>query len=122
MVCPTYPAIGGILGSLGSMARAKIWLGDVEHCDNRNRWAKLAVGKDIVVGVTHGPDGRLHVSEMWPGAHTTIHGRLVGIEWHEMTDDDPGAGLRVDSTEDHVPDADNYAFELTVATRDWLPH
>jgi hypothetical protein len=104
------------------MPRAKIWLGDVEHFDRRTRWAQLAVGKDVVVGVTHGGDGRLHVAEMWPGAHTTIHGRLVGIEWHEMTDSGPDPGLRVDSTEDDVPDTDDYAFELTIATQDWLPH
>ena|ERR1017187_10595250 len=104
------------------MSKAKIWLDDVEHLDNRTRWAKLAVGEDCVLGVAHGRDGRLHVVEMWPGAHTTVHGRLLGIEWHEMTDEGPGLGLRVGSTEDDVPDADAYAFELTVANQDWLPH
>jgi hypothetical protein len=103
------------------MPRAKIWLGDVEHLDNRTRWKKLAVGEDCVVGVKYGGDGRLHVVEMWPGAHTTVRGRLVGIEWHEMTDEGPGPGLRVESTEDNVPDTGDYAFELTVATKHWLP-
>jgi hypothetical protein len=104
------------------MPRAKVWLGLVEHLDNRPRWAELEVGSDVALGVKNGGDGRLHVAEMWPGAGTTVHGRLVGIEWHEMVDDEPGPGLRVDSTEDVVPDADDYAFELTVATQDWLPH
>jgi hypothetical protein len=104
------------------MPRAKIWLDQVEHLDNRTRWATLAVGGDCVVGVKHGGDGRLHVAEMWPGAHTTVHGRVVGIEWHEMTPGGPGCGLRVESTEDDVPDANDYVFELTVATRNWLPH
>src|SRR5271154_6889305 len=104
------------------MARAKIWLGDVEHFDNRTRWAEMAVGKEVVLGVARAGDGRLHVAELWGSGHTTIHGRLVGVEWHEMTDDGPSAGLRLDSTEDDVPEADNYAFELTVATQDWLPH
>ncbi len=100
------------------VSKVKIWLDDVEHLDNRTRWANLAVGKDCVLGVAHGRDGQLHVVEMWPEAHTTVHGRLVGIEWHEMTDEGPGPGLRVGSTEDDVPDADAYAFELTVATED----
>ena len=104
------------------MPRAKIWLGHVEHLDNRTRWAKLSVGKEVVVRLMYGGDGRLHVAELWPGVHTTVRGRLVGIEWHEMTDDRPGPGLRVDSTEDDVPGAEDYAFELTVATQDWLPH
>jgi hypothetical protein len=104
------------------MPRAKIWLGLSEHLDNRPRWAKLALGRDVAVGVKSGGDGRLHVAEMWPGAHTTVHGRLVGIEWHELTDDIPGPGLNVDTIEDDVPYAEDYAFELTVATRDWLPH
>jgi hypothetical protein len=38
-----------------------------------------------------------------------------------QADGDPGLGLRVGSTEDEVPDADAYAFEMTVATQDWLP-
>ena len=97
-------------------------MGDDEHLDDRTRWAKLAVGKDVVVGVAQGGDGRLHVVEMWPGAPTTVHGRLVGIEWHEMTDSGRGPGLRVESTEDDVPNADEYAFERTVATQDWLPN
>lgn len=75
----------------------------------------------MVVGVKPGGDGLLHIAEMWPGAHTTVDGRLVGIEWHEMTDDGTGPGLRVDSTEDDVPGANEYSFELTVATQDWLP-
>ena len=104
------------------MPRTKIWLGLVEHLDNRPRWARLVAGKDVTLGVKNGADGRLHGAEMWPGAHTTVHGRLVGIEWHAMTDDDPGPGHRVDSTEDDVPDAADYDYELTVATNDWLPH
>jgi hypothetical protein len=112
---PTFPRIG-------ASRKPRPIQDDVEHLDNRTRWAKLAVGEDCVLGVSHGRDGRLHVVEMWPGAHTTVHGRLVGIEWHEMTDEGPGLGLRVGSTEDDVPDADAYAFELTVTTQDWLPH
>lgn len=103
------------------MPRAKIWLDDVEHLDNRSRWARLSIGEECLVGVKHGGDGRLHVVEMGSAAHTTIHGRLVGMEWHEMTDGLPGPGLHVFSTDDDVPEADDYAFELTVATRDWLP-
>jgi hypothetical protein len=102
--------------------RAKIWLGDVEHFDNRSHWADVAIGKDLEVGVAYGGDGRLYVAEIWPGAHTTVHGRLVGIEWHEMTNEGPGPGFRVHSTEADVPEVDRYAFELTVATKDWLPH
>lgn len=71
--------------------------------------------------VTHGGDRRLFIAEMWPAAHTTVHGRLVGIEWHEIANEAPGPDLRVDSTEDDVPEVDRYAFELTVATKDWLP-
>lgn len=87
------------------MARAKIWLGEVEHLDNWTRWAKLIVGQDLVVGVAHLGDGQLHVAEMWSGAHTTVRCRLVGIEWHEMTDDGPGRALRVNSAEDDVSDS-----------------
>jgi hypothetical protein len=104
------------------MPRAKIWLDDVEHCDNRSRWSNLAVGTDVDLGVKNGGDGRLYVAEMWPGAHTTVHGRLIGIEWHETTNEGTGPGFRVDSTEDDVPEVDRYVFELTVATQDWLPH
>ncbi len=39
-----------------------------------------------------------------------------------MTDEGPGPGTRVNSTEAKVPDVDAYAFELTVITQDWLPH
>ena len=39
-----------------------------------------------------------------------------------MTDRGPGPGLRVDSTEDKVPDVEAYAFELTLATEDLSPH
>ena len=39
-----------------------------------------------------------------------------------MTDEGPGLGLRVNSTEDDVPNVNAYAFELTVTTQDWLPH
>jgi hypothetical protein len=37
---------------------------------------------------------------------------------HEMTDDGFGPGLRVESTDDDVPDLVDYTFELTVATQD----
>src|ERR1700735_5523897 len=104
------------------MPRAKIWLDLVQHLDDRPRWAKLTVGSDCVLGVGADGDGRLFVAELWPAAHTTVHGRLVGIEWHQLTGGGAGRGLHVDSTEDTVPWADDYAFELTVATRDWLPH
>jgi hypothetical protein len=68
------------------MPRAKIWFDDVEHFDNRSHWADLAVGKDLDVGVKNGGGGRLYVTEMWPGAHTTIHGRFTP------------------PTRDHIPD------------------
>jgi hypothetical protein len=32
------------------MPAAKILSGDVEHLDDQTRWAKLAVGEDVVVG------------------------------------------------------------------------
>ncbi len=60
------------------MPRAKIWLDDVEHLDNRTRWAELVVGEDCVLGVSHGRDGRLHVVEMWPG-----HTRQSMADWWE---------------------------------------
>jgi hypothetical protein len=63
------------------MARAKIWLRSVEHIDNRRR---LRRGQKVALPVAY-YGGHLYV-ESW-GGHTTIHGRLVGIEWHEMTID-----------------------------------
>jgi hypothetical protein len=62
---------------------------------------------------------RLYV-ESWGGS-TAIHGRLVGIEWHELTAEGYGPGVSVETTDDftHEPD---YAYEQTVATKDWLPH
>ncbi len=63
---------------------------------------------------------RFHVSS-WGGS-TAIHGHLVGMEWHERSGDEYGPGVKVESTDDEVPEADDYSFELTVATNDWLPH
>jgi hypothetical protein len=57
---------------------------------------------------------RLHVSS-WEGS-TAIHGQLVGIEWHEQSGDEYGPGVKVESTDDVVPETDDYSFELTVAT------
>jgi hypothetical protein len=81
----------------------------------------MTVGTDIELGVVSGADGRLKVAEVWPGAHTTVRGRLVGLEWHKVTADGSGPGVLVDSTEDDLPEVDDYEFELTVATQDWLP-
>jgi hypothetical protein len=44
------------------------------------------------------------------------------IEWHEMKDDSPGPGVRVNDTDDFSHDVEDYAYELTIATRDPLPH
>jgi hypothetical protein len=96
------------------MARAKIWLRDDVHQD----WRRvLRVGDDVTLNVAYSE--RLYV-ESWGGS-TAVHGRLVGIEWHERTEEGYGPGVRVDTTDDftHEPD---YAYELTVATEDWLPH
>ncbi len=53
----------------------------------------------------------------------------MGIEWHAVKDDEYGPGVDVDDTYDFVQDsecftqdADDYEYELTVATKDWLPH
>ena len=81
----------------------------------------MRVGEDIEL-VVSGADGRLKVSERWPRAHTRVHGRLVGLEWHAVIEDGPGPGVRVNSTEDEVPGADDYEFEMTVASQDWLSH
>jgi len=43
------------------------------------------------------------------------------MEWHALDDDSVGPGRPVESTADEVPDADDYRYELTVATQDWLP-
>ena len=75
----------------------------------------LRAGDDVTLHVAD--YGRLYV-EQW-GGHTTIHGRIVGIAWHAQVDD--GSGVRVEDTDqfDHVEL--DYAYELTVATRDWIP-
>jgi len=64
--------------------------------------------------------GRLSVVA-W-GGRTTIHGRLVGIEWPEKTLDGYGLGIAVDSTKVDWPTADDLGVELAVTTTDWLPH
>lgn len=112
---PPFGTSGGSLYSC-EMARAKIWLPLVEHCDNR---VKLRVGDDVALKVSYYGD-RLYVNS-W-GGNTTVHGRLVGIEWHEQTGDQYGPGVKVETTDDFTHDVDDYAYELTVATNDWLPH
>jgi hypothetical protein len=57
-----------------------------------------------------GGDGRLHVAEMWPGEHTTVYGRLVGIEWHEMTDDRPGPATAWTRPKTTSRDADDFCL------------
>lgn len=42
------------------MARAKTWLGEIEHLDNRTRWAKLTVGQSHEM-TGDGPGPGLHV-------------------------------------------------------------
>jgi hypothetical protein len=98
------------------MARAKIWLGSVAHIDGR---LHLRTGQDVGPKVSYSGD-RLHVSS-WGGT-TAIHGQLVDIEWHEQSGDEYGPGVKVESTDDDVPETDDYSLELTVATNDWLPH
>ena len=101
------------------MARAKVWLEDMALWDVG---LDVTVGQDVTLGVSY-YGGRLSVTT-W-GGKTTIHGRLVGIEWHEKIDDGYGPGVAMESTTDPLPEAAedaDYAFELTVATRDWLPH
>jgi hypothetical protein len=75
----------------------------------------LRVGHEVNLPVAY--YGKLYV-EQWGGT-TRVQGRLVGIEWHAQEEDVPG--LRVDDTDDFTHDPD-YAYELTVATNDWLPH
>jgi hypothetical protein len=117
------PANGGISVALYPVPRAKIWLDSTQHLDNPSRWERVAVGQKIAVGVIYGGDGRLHVNEMWSGTgRTTVHGRLVGIEWHAITGDEIGPGMAVESIQDVSPETPDYEFELTVATSDWLPH
>ena len=114
----------GYVDSLDGVAKAKIWLNEVEYGDNRipTGGERAVVGEKIALGVARS-NGRMEVAEMWPGAHTTVRGRLVGLEWHELTDDGPGPGVRVSSTRDEdLPDGDHFEFELTVATQDSLPH
>jgi hypothetical protein len=77
------------------------------------------VGEDVSVGVA--VDGERLYIPIW-GASTTVHGRLVGIEWHEMVGGKDGAGVKVEDTDDFTHDVDDYAYELTIATKDWLPH
>ncbi len=94
-----------------------------QHMDNLSYWERVNVGQRIAVGVISGGDGELHVNEMWSGTgRTTVHGRLVGIEWHAITGDERGPGVAVESVHEHMPEADDYVFQLTVATTDWLPH
>jgi hypothetical protein len=86
------------------------------HCDGG---IKLRVGEEVSVGVV--PEGDRLVMPMWGGS-TTVHGRLVGIEWHEVSGDQIGPGMLVEDTDDFTHRADDYAYELTIATKDWLPH
>jgi hypothetical protein len=102
--------------TISNMARSKVWLPLHEHCDGR---VKLRTGDDVTLRVSYS-DGRVSVLS-W-GAGTTIHGRLLGIEWHEMGEGLPGPGVRVSDTDDFTHDVDDYAYELTIATRDPLPH
>jgi len=97
------------------VARAKIWLDLYEHFGNR---VQLKAGEEIAIKVSYSGD-RLWVNS---DRGTAIHGHLVGIEWHERMGDEYGPGRNVGSTEDQLPQADDYSFELTVATNDWLPH
>lgn len=102
--------------------RAKIWLDSTQHMDNQSRWERVTVGRRISVGVIYG-GGELHVNEMWSGTgKTTVGGRVVGIEWHAITGGERGPGVAAESIRVDVPEADDYVFELTVATTDWLPH
>lgn len=90
--------------------------------DNQSRWERVVVGQRISVGVIYG-GGELHVNEMWSGTgKTTVGGRVVGIERHAITAGERGPGVAVESIRDDVPEADDYVFELTIATTDWLPH
>ena len=60
------------------MPRAKIWLDDVEHLDNRSRWATLAVGEDCVLGVSHGRMDGYTLSRCGPG-----HTQQSVADWRE---------------------------------------
>ena len=81
------------------------------------------MGQTVAVGVIYGGNGELHVNEMWSGTgKTTIRGRLVGIEWHAVSGDERSAGIAVESIQEPDQEAEDFVFELTVATRDWLPH
>jgi len=93
------------------------------HCDSRVR---MKVGDEVAFGVAFDGD-RLYIPN-W-GAKTRVHGRLVGIERHPVRDGEHGPGVMVSDTDDFVQDseifdqdADDYIYELTVATTDWLPH
>ncbi len=61
------------------MAKAKIWMPSETHCDSRIR---LRVGEEVALKVSY--DGARLYMPMW-GPSTTVHGLLVGIEWHEVT-------------------------------------
>jgi hypothetical protein len=98
--------------------RAKIWLKSVECEDHRDFWDRIRVGGDLGVGVVSGR-GRVWVESF--GARTTVHGRLVGMEWHALVDGEERPGRAVESTADEVAEAEDYVYELTVATQDWLP-
>jgi hypothetical protein len=105
------------------MARAKIWMPSETHCDSR---VPLHIGEEVAIGVAL--DGARLYMPMW-GRSTTVHGLLVGIEWHEVVGDPFGAsariyspGIRVENTDDFTHDVVEYEYELTVATNDWLPH
>jgi hypothetical protein len=98
------------------MAQAKVWLSLHEHFDGR---VILRTGDDVTLKVSYS-GGRVSVLS-W-GAGTTIHGRLVGIEWHEMKGEWLGPGARVYDTDDFSHDVEDYAYALTIATRDPLPH
>jgi hypothetical protein len=86
------------------MARAKIWLGSVAHIDGR---LHLRTGQEVGLKVSYSGD-RLHVSS-WGGS-TAIHRQLVGIEWHEQSGDEYGPGVKVESTDDGVPESDDYSL------------
>jgi hypothetical protein len=105
------------------VAKAKIWMPSETHCDHR---VKLRAGHEVALGVVF--DGERLVMPMW-GPSTRVHGLLIGIEWHEVLGDpygpgnrEFGPGLRVEHTDDFTHDVDEYEYELTVATNDWLPH
>ena len=67
------------------------------------------------------PGGRLYVSSWWSEVRpsTADLSESSGMKWPANKF---GPGMKVETTNDFNHPVDDYAYELTIATNDWLPH